>query len=214
MPDPGHETVVSTMDSSSPGSSPERPAAGTAKQYLSYEVFGRRFFEVAVSEKRVADAIGAIAGDEFEMGPMGQGPGGIAKVTARVRIQAPRVTRQLGETITFDIRIPLEINMVIDLRIDKPRFMVFGEIALKASARAADPLLLIIDVDKPGSRDITIHVTSGTLRAEALRVLGGIDAEIKRFISAHVAGEIESPGAKQARIIDIATQIDAGWAGI
>ena len=203
------ETVVTTMDSSS-----HRSAADNAPQYLSYEEFGRRFFEVAVSEKRVADAIGAIAGDEFEMGPMGQGPGGIAKVTARVRIQAPRVTRQVGQSITFDIRIPLEINMVIDLRIDRPRFQVFGEIALQATARAATPLLLIIDVDKPGSKDISIHVTSGTLRAEALRVLAGIDAEIKRFISAHVVGEIDSPGARQARIIDVAAQIDAGWAGI
>ncbi len=202
------------MDSPSPGPSPERPAAGNALHYLSYEEFGRSFFEIAVSEKRVADAIGAIAGDEFEMGPMGQGPGGIAKVTARVRIQAPRVTRQVGETITFAIRIPLEIHLVIDLRIDKPRFKVFGEIALQATARAAGPLLLIIDVDKPGLHDITIHVTSGTLRAEALRVLAGIDAEIKRFIAAHVAGEIDSPGARKARIIDVAEQIEAGWAGI
>lgn len=199
------------MDSSSPS---EPPAADAALQYLSYEEFGRRFFEVAVTEKRVADAIGAIAGEEFEMGPMGQGPGGIAKVTARVKVQAPRVTRQVGRAITFDIRIPLEIKMVVDLRIDKPRFQVFGEIALTATARAAAPLLLIIDVDRPGPRDISIHVTSGTLRAEVLRVLAGIDAEIKRFIAAHVVGEIDSPGARQARIIDIATQIDAGWAGM
>lgn len=197
------------MDSSSPG-----PAGDHPPQNLTYEEFGRRFFEVAVTEKRVADAIGAIAGDEFEMGPMGQGPGGIAKVTARVRIQTPRVTRHVAEAITFDIRIPLEINLTIDLRIDKPRFMVFGEITLQATARAAEPLLLIIDVDRPGPRDISIHVTSGTLRAEALRVLAGIDAEIKRFISAHVVGEIDSPGARQARIIDISAQIDAGWAGI
>lgn len=202
------------MDSSAPGSSAERPVAESAPHPLSYEEFGRRFFEVAVTERRVADAIGAIAGEEFEMGPMGQGPGGIAKVTARVKIQAPRVTRQLGETITFDIRIPLEINMVIDLRIDKPRFMVFGEIALQATARAASPLLLIIDVDKPGPRDIAIHVTSGTLRAEVLRVLAGIDAEIKRFIAAHVVGEIDSPGAREARIIDVSRQIDVGWTGI
>src|SRR6478609_5599554 len=97
--------------------------------YVTYEQWGRKFFEVAVTEERVAAAFAAIAGDEFEMGPMGQGPGGIAKVTARVRIQAPRVTRHVGQAITFDIRIPLEINMVIDLRIDRPRFMVFGEIA-------------------------------------------------------------------------------------
>ena len=56
--------------------------------YITYEEFGRRFFEIAVSEDRVGDAIGSIAGDEFEIGPIGQGPGKIAKVTARVKIMA------------------------------------------------------------------------------------------------------------------------------
>ena len=62
--------------------------------YLTYEQFGRKFFETAVSEERVCNAIAAIAGDAFEMGPMGQGPGKIAKVTAKVRIMEPRITRQ------------------------------------------------------------------------------------------------------------------------
>jgi hypothetical protein len=182
-------------------------------EYLTYEEFGRRFFEIAVTEARVGDAIAAIAGDEFEMGPMGQGPGGIAKVTAKVKIQTPSVTRHVGEQITFSIRIPLEIDMIIDLRIDKPRFMVFGEIALRASALAAEPLVLMLDVQKPRPSDIAIHVTSTSLRAEVLRIVAGVDAEIKRFISAHVSGEIDSPGARKAKIIDVGGQIDAVWTG-
>lgn len=185
-----------------------------ADNYMTYEEFGRKFFEVAVTEERVGGAIGAIAGDEFEMGPMGQGPGGIAKVTARVKIQEPRVTRQVGETITFAIRIPLEINMVVDLRIDRPKFMVFGEIALSATARAAEPLLLILDVQKPRASDISIHVTSKSLRAEVVRVIGGIDAEIRRFIAAHVSGEIDSPASQKAKIIDVANRLDAAWTGV
>jgi hypothetical protein len=183
-------------------------------KYMTYEEFGRKFFEVAVTEERVGGAIAAIAGDEFEMGPMGQGPGGIAKVTARVKIQEPRVTRKVGEMITFDIRIPLEINMVVDLRIDKPKFIVFGEIALSATARAAEPLLLILDVQKPRSSDISIHVTSKSLRAEVVRIIGGIDAEIRRFISAHVSGEIDSPASQKAKIIDVANRLDAAWTGV
>ena len=183
-------------------------------QYMTYEDFGRKFFEAAVTEERVGDAIGQIAGDAFEMGPMGQGPGGLAKVTAHVKVQTPRVKRNVGEMITFAIRIPLEIDMVVDLRIDKPRFVVFGEIALRASALAADPLLLILDVKKPRASDISIHVTSKTLRAEVVRIIGNIDAEIKRFIAAHVAGEIDSPASQKAKIIDIATSIDAAWTGI
>jgi hypothetical protein len=182
--------------------------------YMTYEEFGRKFFEVAVTEERVGGAIAAIAGDQFEMGPLGQGPGGIAKVTARVKIQDPRVTRKVGEMITFAIRIPLEINMVVDLRIDKPKFIVFGEIALSATARAAEPLLLILDVQKPRPSDISIHVTSKSLRAEVVRIIGGIDAEIRRFIAAHVSGEIDSPASQKAKIIDVANRLDAAWTGV
>lgn len=181
---------------------------------MTYEEFGRRFFEIAVTEERVGAAIGQIAGDEFSMGPMAQGPGKFAKVTALVKVQDPAVTRHLGDQITFDIRIPLEIELVIDLRIDKPRFMVFGEIALRAVAIAAHPLALILDVEKPRPSDISIHITSTTLRAELLRIVAGVDAEIKRFISAHVAGEIDSPGAAKAKVIDIGGQIAEVWTGI
>lgn len=183
-------------------------------EYVSYEEFGRRFYEIAVTEERVGDAIAAIAGDEFEMGPMGQGPGKIAKVTAKVRIQEPRVTRSTGEVITFAIRIPLEIDMVIDLKIDKPKFMVFGEIALTAVARAAEPLLLILDVHKPRPSDIAIHITSKSLRGELLRILAGVDAEVRRFIAAHVAGEIDSPASVKAKVIDVAERLDAAWDGV
>ncbi|WP_172798241.1 hypothetical protein [Mycobacterium sp. GA-1285] len=181
---------------------------------ITYEEFGRKFFEVAVTEQRVGDAIAEIAGDEFEMGPIAQGPGKIAKVTAKVRIQEPRLTRHVGPLITFAIRIPLEIDMQVDLRIDKPKFMVFGEIALRATARAAEPLLLVLDVEKPRASDISIHVTSKSLRGELVRILGGIDAEIRRFIAAHVAGEIDSPASQKAKVIDVSATIDTTWTGV
>jgi hypothetical protein len=69
----------------------------TTYDSMTYEEFGRRFFEIAVTEERVAAAIGQIAGEEFTMGPMAQGPGKFAKVTAKVRVQdaAPRRTADL-----------------------------------------------------------------------------------------------------------------------
>ena len=105
--------------------------------YLTYEEFGRRFFEVAVTPERVAAAFADIAGSEFAMEPIAQGPGGIAKVSANVKIQEPQVTRRLGDAFTFVIHIPLSIDLLLDLRLDKQRFVVSGDIALRATARAA-----------------------------------------------------------------------------
>jgi hypothetical protein len=104
-------------------------------EYMSYESFGRHFFEVAVTEERVGAAFAAIAGSQFDMPPMAQGPGKIAKVSANVTIKEPKVTRHVGDSITFDIHIPLLIDLLVDLRIDKQRFQVDGDIALSATAR-------------------------------------------------------------------------------
>ena len=179
--------------------------------FVTYEDFGRRFFELAVTEERVASAFAEIAGDSFEMGPMSQGPGGLAKVSARVDVQQPHVRRTLGENITFAVRIPLVIELTVDLWLDRPRFVVAGDIALRATARAADPLLIIIDVAKPRPSDIAVHVTSKSLRGEIVRIIGNVDGEIRRFVAAHVAGEIDSPGSQQAMVIDVAGQVASAW---
>ncbi len=178
---------------------------------MTYEDFGRKFFEIACTEERVASAFGEIAGNEFEIGPMKQGPGGLARINAKVKIEDPQVKRNLDAMITFAIRIPLKIEMVVDLRLDKQRFMVDGEIALRASAHAAEPLLLVIDVTKPKPSDIMVHVAATSIRGELLRVVGGVDAEIRRFIAQHVAGEIESPDAQKAQIIDVEEQVASSW---
>ena len=158
--------------------------------YVPYEEFVRRVFELAVTEERVAAAFAEIAGEEFEMGPMSQGPGGLARVTAKVKIQQPHVRRTLGDTITFAIRIPLIIELVVDLWVDKQRF---------------------IDVAKPRPSDIAVHVTATSLRGESLRVLAGVDAEIKRFVAAYVADEVDSPASQQAKLIDVAAVTQSAW---
>ena len=81
-------------------------------EYMNYESFGRRFFEVAVTEERVAAAFAAIAGSQFDMPPMAQGPGKFAKVSAAVTIKQPKVTRHVADSITFDIHIPLLIDLL------------------------------------------------------------------------------------------------------
>lgn len=181
--------------------------------YVTYEAFGRKFFEIACTEERVGKAFGEIAGNEFQMGPMRQGPGGLARISAKVKIHQPQVTRNLDAMITFAIRIPLTIEMVVDLRLDKQRFNVDGEITLRASAHAAEPLLLIIDVTKPKPSDIMVHVAATSIRGELLRVVAGVDGEIRRFIAQYVADEIDSPQAQKAQVIDVAEQVASSWDG-
>ena len=59
--------------------------------FVTYEEFGRKFFEVAVTADRVADGFGTMAGDTFELGPFPAGPAGIARVTHEACLAGPTV---------------------------------------------------------------------------------------------------------------------------
>ncbi|MGL5445483.1 MAG: hypothetical protein ACRDDJ_23865, partial [[Mycobacterium] stephanolepidis] len=98
--------------------------------------------------------------------------------------------------------------------LDKSRFNVAGNINLKATARAAAPLQLIIDVAPPGPSDITVDVSSNTIRGELLRILAGVDQLISRFIAKYVADEVDNPKAMAARTIDVAHRLDSAWTGV
>jgi hypothetical protein len=185
-----------------------------AHHYLTYEQFGRKFFEIAVTDQRVAAAFATIAGDGFQIGPFRHGPGKFAKISADVQVLRPEVERSVAETITFEVRIPLAIELLVDLRLDKQRFKVTGEIELRAVARAAEPLLLIVDVAKPRPADITVNVSSSSMRGELLRILAGVDAEIQRFVADYVGAEIDSPESEKAKIIDVAERLDEAWTGV
>lgn len=182
-------------------------------EYVSYEEFGRNFFEVAVTEARIGAAFSAIAGEEFQVGPLPAGPGGMVKVVAEVRIAEPEITRDVGELITFTVRLPLAIGLVIDLKLDRLEYDVDGLITLPLTVRCAKPLELRIEVDPPAPRDVFVDVNSRNMRGEIIRNLAQVDAEIRRVIAKTVAEEIDKPEVRKARYIDVAAELSRALEG-
>ncbi|MFC7754384.1 hypothetical protein [Tsukamurella soli] len=180
-------------------------------RYLTYEEFGRRFFEVAVTEERVGSAFADLAGDDFKVGPIPSGPGGMARVWADVRIEEPKLTREVGRLITFTVKIPLRIGLLIDLRVDRIRYDVDGLITLPLTVQAAEPLELRIEVQPPRPSDVWVDVSSHNIRGSIVRVVASVDNEIRRFIAQYVAEEIDKPEVKAARIIDVEKGIEGAF---
>ncbi|GAB3131177.1 hypothetical protein GCM10027289_16970 [Tsukamurella serpentis] len=176
-------------------------------EYVSYEEFGRRFFEIAVNEERVGSAFADMAGGDFTVGPVPSGPAGMAKVWAQVQIAEPQLTRHVGELITFTVKIPLRIGLLIDLKLDRIRYDVEGLITLPLTVRAAAPLELRIEVDPPRPKDVWVDVESRSIRGSIVRMVASVDAEIRRFIAQYVAEEIDKPEVRKARIIDISDEL-------
>jgi len=96
---------------------------------------------------------------------------------------------------------------------DLVEFLAGSLVQCARAGQALEPLLIIVDVSKPRPSDITVNVSSKSIRGEVLRILAGVDGEIRRFIAQYVKDEIDSPASQAAQIIDIATQVDTAWPG-
>ncbi|MEU1998649.1 hypothetical protein ABZ511_29770 [Nocardia gamkensis] len=192
----------------------QRPAEAVRREsgdFISYADFGRRFLEYAASEERISGAFGQLTGTAFDFGPIGVGPGRLAKVTAEVQLGASRLRRHGEETIAFELIIPLEVDLLLDLTVDRHRFHVEGTVHLHLTVRTAPPLRVVIDIAEPRPADVRVDVAAATKRGQLLRILASVDHEIKRFVARYISAEIRKPHIAAVRDIDVARRLDEAW---
>jgi hypothetical protein len=182
-----------------------------AAQFCSYETFGVRFFEHAVTAERIVAAMSGVVGSEIEFGPVGAGPGRVARVSATGQVGTPRATRTATDPLVFRLVVPVDLTLVVQLGGQTHRFDADLTVGVALTARAAEPLTIVIDIEPPTAEDVRVTVNAQGLRATLLQYVAGIDDEIRRFVAKYVAREIAKPGVQRARVIDVAARIDAAW---
>ena len=178
-----------------------------ADDRVPYTVFGERFFEHAVTEERIVGGFDGLAGNRIEFGPIGAGPGKLAKVSAEGTFGQASAERLDSEEISFRLSIPVALDLYIEL-VDRHRFDVAVTVRLTLVARAAEPLRVVIDIDEPTEEDVDVVVEADGIRASVLQRVGGIDREIGRFVARYIRRELEKPHIVAARDIDVAARID------
>ncbi|MGV9677601.1 hypothetical protein ACWDSJ_20195 [Nocardia sp. NPDC003482] len=174
-------------------------------EWIDYEEFGRRFFPRIVTADRVREVVRGMAGRPIEVGPIQAGPREAATVEVTGVIRVPRVTPRPGDDpVTFDLVVPVELNVVVDV-LKANRYRADVEIPLVLVARAADPLLIVIDAEPPAAEHISVIMEAEGWRAKALGAVGGIRKQIAAQVARVVRKELADP---KGRTIDVAARLD------
>lgn len=187
--------------------------ATTAAAAMSYEEFGVEFFRLAVTEERVLGAVRVLAEEPIDFGPLGVGPGRLAKVSARGQVGEPVATLLSEQPVSYLVTLPVALAFSLDLLVDTHRFDAEVSVPLTITAHAKHPLTIHIDVTPPRSRDLKVQVKGDSGRAELMRKVADIDAELSRFIAKFIRRELEKPSVQAARTIDIAKIMSKAWPG-
>ncbi|WP_216899439.1 hypothetical protein [Nocardia alni] len=107
------------------------------------------------------------------------------------------------DLVMFDLTVPVALDMSI-AAVGTHRYDAEVRIPVALTARAADPLLIVIDVARPRARDITVDLRPRSRRARALATLGNIRAQIAIQVARVVAAELADP---TMRTIDVGDRI-------
>ncbi|WP_110207689.1 hypothetical protein [Nocardioides daejeonensis] len=183
-------------------------------QATTYEQFGRDFFRVAVTEQRILAGVDVLAGEPIAFGPIGVGPGRLARVRATGVIERPTATSVDGDLVRLIVTLPVSLSFELDLQLEKQRFDARLSIPLELTARALTGCRVFIDVLPPRGDQIEVDLRGFGLRASLLQRVAGVEAELTRFVAKYVARELEKPAVRAARLIDVAHAIDRAWSGV
>jgi hypothetical protein len=181
---------------------------------IGYGDWGALFFQTAVTEERILAGVNAMAGRPINVGPLGVGPGRVAKVMAKGEIGTATGHRVSTDPVAFDVRLPVTLHFSLDLSVDVQKFVAVVEIPLRLTAHARDDLAIVIDVRPPAADEVKIALKAKSLRATLTQYAAGIEGELQRFIAKYVAREINSPGVVAARTVNVGAALNKAAGGI
>jgi hypothetical protein len=188
------------------------------RERVPYAQWGEDFFAEAVSEERVLGAVNTIAGQPIDFGPMGVGPGRIAKVRAYGEIGEAAATRlppaSSGGLIGYHVVLPVRLTFEVDLQVDSHRFEAQLLVPLTLVAVALSGVRIWIEATPPTGSEIEVDLQATGLRASVLQRVADVEGELKRFVARYVAHELDKPHVQEVRLIDVSRAIDSAWASI
>lgn len=186
----------------------------TEAEYVSYESWGDAFFRTAVTADRVLSGIAALSGQPIDFGPIGAGPGRLAKISARGSIGGATLTRVDDDALGYRVFVPVTLDFEVNLQVETHRFHAELEVPLVLTARALAGLRIFIEVTPPRASEVVAVVRAEGLRASIVQRVANVERELRRFVAKYVAREVEKPEIARARVIDVAASIDKAWASI
>ncbi|NHA00090.1 hypothetical protein G5V59_07635 [Nocardioides sp. W3-2-3] len=157
---------------------------------IDYATWGERFFATAVTAERVLAGVNVLSGRPIDVGPLGVGPGRIAKVTAQGRIGTATGQRAGADPVSFHVDLPVALRFTIDLGMDKQHFDAEITVPLVITAHARADLAIALEVTPPRTAQVVVRLKAQGLRASLTSRAANVEGE-----PASLRGQVRRQGA-------------------
>jgi hypothetical protein len=173
--------------------------------------FGARLLRAALAPDRVAQIVRRVVGDEFDVGPVGVGPGGIASATARGRLGTVVASSCPDDPCRLRVRVPVALAVKVFLGFEVTGFVAHATVELGLRVDPCMPLGIVVAVSEPSAADVTLRLVVPRVARRLMAAVGGVDAVLNRYVCEYVRDAVRSPQAQRYLCIDLADVIEQAW---
>jgi hypothetical protein len=173
--------------------------------------FAARLLQAALAPARIAQIVRRIVGDEFDVGPVDVGPGGIASATARGRLCRVAASPCPDDPCQLRVRIAVALAVKVFLGIQVTGFLAHATVTLSLHVNPCTPLGIAVTVSEPSAADVSLRLVVPKATRRLLIAVVGVEAMLNRYVCEFVRDAVGSPQAQRYLCIDLAEVIEQAW---
>lgn len=183
----------------------------TDAQAMPLDQFGARLLQAALAPARVAQMVRCVVGDEFDVGPVNIGPGGLGSATARGRLGLVVASSHHDDPCQLRVRVPVALAVKVFLGIQVTGFVAHATVELSLRVSPCMPLGITVVISEPSAADVTLRLVMPKLARRLMTAVGGVETVLTRYVCEFVRDAVRSPQAQRYLCIDLADVIERAW---
>ena len=178
---------------------------------LTAEEFTHLLLIAAAPPHRVGDVVGRLVGDDFSIGPVPVGPGGMAAATATADRGQVHVATCDDPDWHLEVTVPLSLSVELQVGSRSVGYHGAIQVQTRLRLRLRPPCNVHVEVEDLTEDSIRTAIEPMGAAARLVDCVGGVEGTVAEQVLDHVEQMISGPEFTEALDIDVIGMMQRAW---
>jgi hypothetical protein len=178
---------------------------------LTPEEFTHLLLIAAVPPRRVGDVVARLVGDDFSIGPVPVGPGGVASATAYATRGQVHVAMSDDADWHQVVTVPISVSVQVQLGNRSGRYRGAVQVQTRLRLRLTQPCNVNVEIEDLTADNIRTAIEPVGAAARVVDCVGGVDVTVADQVLDYVEDMVSRPEFEAALDIDVIRMMQRAW---